>query len=84
MLFFTTFVELIGGVCLVLGLFRQWALWLLAVDLLIVSIGHGLESPIWDLQHVMPRALLTGALLLLPAGWYTWSLKTVFTSKSST
>lgn len=77
-LFFTTIVEMIGGLCLVLGIFRRWALALLAVDLLVVSIGHGLESPIWDMQHVMPRAILTGALLLLPAEWDTWVLPKVF------
>lgn len=41
---------------------------------LIVSFGHGLMEPIWDLSHVMPRAFLLSALLLLPIGWDTWSL----------
>lgn len=73
-LFFTTFGELIAGFCLVLGIFRGWALALVAVILLVVSLGHGLESPIWDLQHVMPRAILTATLLLLPIDWDTWTL----------
>jgi putative oxidoreductase len=73
-LFFTTFTELIAGICLVFGVFRAWALYLLAAVILIVSFGHGIDLPIWDLQHVMPRAILIAALLLLPTEWDTWKL----------
>jgi hypothetical protein len=45
----------------------------LAVDLLIVSFGHGLIEPIWDLSHVIPRAILLTALFLLPSNWDTWN-----------
>jgi uncharacterized membrane protein YphA (DoxX/SURF4 family) len=74
-LYFTTGVELLAGVCLVLGIFRNWALYLLGAVILIVSFGHGIDSPIWDLVHVMPRAILIGALLLLPENWDNWRLK---------
>jgi putative oxidoreductase len=67
--YYTTYVEFIGGFLLITGLFKKWALYLLAADLLVVSFGHGLEQPIWDLQHVIPRAVLLSALLLLPQEW---------------
>lgn len=67
--YFTSYVELIGGLLLLLGLFRNWAYIALGLVLLIVSYGHGLSSPIWDLQHVFVRAVFLISLLLLPKEW---------------
>lgn len=67
--YYTSFAELIGGLLLVLGLFRNYTLYALGLVLLIVSFGHGLSSPIWDLSHVFPRAVLLIALLLVPQQW---------------
>jgi len=71
--YYTSYIETIGGFLLIIGLYRKYALYLLAVDLLIVSFGHGLMEPIWDLSHVIPRAILLAALFLLPAGWDKWN-----------
>jgi uncharacterized membrane protein YphA (DoxX/SURF4 family) len=71
--YYTSYAELVAGFLLVVGLFRTCAMYLLAVDLLIVSFGHGLMEPIWDLSHVMPRAILLAALFLLPAAWDRWN-----------
>ena len=71
---YTSCIELAGGLLLVIGLFRKYALYLLAIDLLIVSFGHGLLEPIWDLSHVIPRAILLAALMLLPEQWDKWNL----------
>ena len=72
--YYTTYVELICGFLLIIGLFRKYALYLLAIDLLIVSFGHGLLEPIWDLQHVMPRAILLIVILVAPMEWDRWNL----------
>ena len=71
--YYTSYIELIGGALLIFGLFRKQVLYLLAVNLLIVSFGHGLKEPIWDLQHVFPRAILVAILLLLPQDWDQWN-----------
>ena len=71
--FYTSYVELICGFLLIIGLFRKYALCLLAADLLIVSFGHGLMEPIWDLQHVIPRAILLITILIVPAEWDRWN-----------
>ncbi|HMC85962.1 MAG TPA: DoxX family protein [Chitinophagaceae bacterium] len=71
--YYTSFVELAGGFLLIAGLFRIYAMYLLALDLLIVSFGHGLIEPIWDLSHVIPRAILLSALFLLPSTWDRWN-----------
>jgi uncharacterized membrane protein YphA (DoxX/SURF4 family) len=72
--YYTSYIELAGGLLLIIGLFRKYALSFLAVDLLIVSFGHGLMEPIWDLSHVIPRAILLAALFLLPAQWDEWNM----------
>ena len=72
--YYTSYVELIAGFFLIIGLFRKYGLFLLAIDLLVVSFGHGLMQPIWDLQHVIPRAILLTALLLLPDEWDEWNV----------
>jgi uncharacterized membrane protein YphA (DoxX/SURF4 family) len=72
--YYTSYVELICGLLLIIGLFRKYALCLLALDLLVVSFGHGFMEPIWDLQHVMPRAILLIAILVVPSQWDKWNL----------
>ena len=72
--YYTSYVELICGFLLIIGLFRKYALYLLAIDLLVVSFGHGLLEPIWDLQHVMPRAILLLVILLVPGEWDRWNV----------
>ena len=71
--YYTSYVELIGGFLLIIGLFRKCAMYVLAVDLLIVSFGHGLMEPIWDLSHVIPRSILLAILFFLPPSWDKWN-----------
>ena len=79
--YYTSYAELIGGFLLVIGLKRDWALYGLAIVLVVVTFGHGLASPIWDLSHVMPRAVLLIALLLLPKEWDRFSLDHLIAAK---
>lgn len=72
--YYTSYVELIAGFLVVIGWKRDYALYALASVLVIVTFGHGLAEPIWDLSHVMPRAILLVALLLLPKEWDKFSL----------
>lgn len=76
--YYTSFAELICGALLVIGLFKNYALYALALVLLIVSFGHGLSSPIWDLDHVMWRATLLIFLLMIPQEWDKWQVERLF------
>jgi len=76
--YYTSWVEMICGFLLIIGLFRKYALYLLGIDLLIVSFGHGLMEPIWDLQHVIPRAILLIILFLAPQQWDRWHTDALF------
>ncbi len=71
--YYTSYIELIGGLLLVIGFKTNYALYALASVLIIVTFGHGLAQPIWDLSHVMYRAILLVALLLLPQEWDKFS-----------
>ncbi len=71
--YYTSYVELIAGLLVVLGLKRDYALYALASVLIIVSFGHGLAEPIWDLSHVMYRTMLLVTLLILPREWDKYS-----------
>lgn len=81
--YYTSYAELIGGFLLVIGLKRDWALYSLAVVLVVVTFGHGLQSPIWDLSHVMYRAILLIGLLLLPKEWDYHSVDRILGAKKS-
>jgi len=64
--YYTSLIELIGGILLIIGLKRDYTLYALASVLIIVTFGHGLKDPIWNLSDVMYRAIFLVGLLLLP------------------
>jgi len=72
--FYTSYIELIGGLFLTLGLKTNYALYALGSVLVIVTFGHGLVEPIWDLSHVIYRAILLVTLLLLARKWDKFSM----------
>ena len=78
--YYTSYVELMGGFLLVVGFKRDYALYALASVLIIVTFGHGLAEPIWDLSHVMYRAILLIALLIIPKEWDRYALD-IYTQK---
>lgn len=75
--YYTSYIEFLGGILLIIGFKRDYTLYALASVLIIVTFGHGLVEPIWDLSHVMYRAILLLALLLLPKEWDHFQLDTL-------
>lgn len=74
----TSFIEMIGGLLLILGLFKYLALYFLAFDLLIAAAGLSLMNPMWDLKFSFPRLVLLLFLLLIPESWDQWALDRLF------
>ncbi|MEX1001416.1 MAG: DoxX family membrane protein [Crocinitomicaceae bacterium] len=72
--YFTSYAELLGGLLLILGLFRNYVYYLFIVVLLVVSLGHGIAQPIWDLQHVFFRSVLLIVLLFMPQEKDKWAI----------
>lgn len=66
MAYYTSGIELIGGLALILGLFTNYTLCFLGTDLLLVCFAFSLVRPMWDMQYIFPRLILLVTLLLLP------------------
>ncbi len=66
---FTSYTELFGGLFLIFGLFKSFALYFLGIDLLLVAIAFGMLNPMWDMQFVFPRLVILVTLLLIPVEW---------------
>ena len=80
--YYTSLIELVGGILLIIGFKRDITLYFLASVLVIVTFGHGLKDPIWDLSHVMYRAILLLSLLLLPKSLDIFSIDGLINYKS--
>src|SRR4051812_47075263 len=67
--YYSSIVEFFGGILLILGLFMNYSLILLGVDMVLVAFAFSVMNPIWDMRHVFPRMMLIAVLLLLPEEW---------------
>lgn len=67
--YITSYIELICGAMLIIGLFTNYALYFLCFDVILVVGAFSLLKPMWDMQLVLPRLLLLFALLYLPQQW---------------
>lgn len=78
--FYTSWVQLVAGFCLIIGFAKYYALYLLGIDLLIAAVAFGAVKPMWDMQHVFPRLILLLIVLIIPSEWdvlsidYVWSI----------
>lgn len=69
------FVELAGGLLVLVGLFTTTGLALLGSVLCVVTFGHLLHQPLYAFhEHVIPRLALTVLLLALPRAWDRFSV----------
>ena len=66
---YTSWVELIAGFLLIIGFFKLFAVSLLCLNLIIVSIGFSMSKPMWDNNLVFIRLVLLIFLLIVPQDW---------------
>ncbi len=71
--YYTSYVELICGSLLIIGLFTKYSLYFLGVDLILAVGAFSLIKPMWDMQLLFPRLMLLSILLYLPEEWNTIS-----------
>ena len=71
---FTSYSELICGPLIFLGFFTNYALYLIALDMLVAVIGMSMQEAIWDMKYVWSRLVLTTFLLLCPISWNNFSI----------
>lgn len=75
---FTSCTALAGGALIITGLFQYPALYLLGLNLVVAAIGFGINTPMWDPRHVLPRLILILFLLAIPQSWNVAALDTLF------
>ena len=76
--YFTSIVELVGGLLLISGLFTHLALYALGIDLLVVCFAFSFVNPMWDLKHLFPRLIFVTVLLFFPTETTYWCLDELF------
>jgi putative oxidoreductase len=64
--YLSSYIELICGLMLILGLITQYALFLLGLDLILVSFALSIITPAWDMAIVFPRLVVWSILMYLP------------------
>ena len=72
--FISSWIELIAGAMLILGIFKTIAAMVLCLNLIVVATGFSLSKPIWDEMHVFVRLSLLLLVMLLPEQWDQFSL----------
>jgi len=70
----TSWIEFLGGLFLIGGLLMPWVIYLLCLDLIVISVGFSLAKPMWDTGHVFTRLILLLILLVAPPASYAFSL----------
>ncbi len=63
---FTSLAEFIGGLLIIVGWMKTYALYLLGFDLIVVSLAFSMLKPMWDMNMVFPRLVLLLIALYLP------------------
>lgn len=71
---YTSWIELIGGALLVTGLFTHPTVYLLCINILIVTIGFSMAKAMWENTQVYVRLILLIFLLLIPPSWNVFSI----------
>jgi putative oxidoreductase len=78
------FVELAGGLLMILGWRIREASYGLGGVLLIVTFGHLLAEPLYEFHtHVIPRLALLLFVLAAPDGWDRYALDAVLARRSA-
>jgi putative oxidoreductase len=74
----SSFIELLCGLLLIIGLFRNPALMLLSFNLVFVALSFSLIKPMWDMKFYFPRMILVVILLFCLPGHDIFSLDWLF------
>jgi putative oxidoreductase len=78
--YLSSYIEFIGGIMLLVGFMKYYALTALGIDLIIVAVAMGLIKPVWNMDIVFPRLALLLFLMVSPSGWDHLSLDHLISS----
>lgn len=72
--YFTSYIEFLGGLLLIVGLAKDIVLPLIGLDFILVAVAFSIIKPMWDMQFYFPRLILLLILLILPESHDPYSL----------
>jgi putative oxidoreductase len=64
--FISSYIELVGGLLLILGLFLPIIYLIMSLNLIMVILSFSYMQPLWDMKHVFPRMAMLVFLMLMP------------------
>jgi uncharacterized membrane protein YphA (DoxX/SURF4 family) len=70
----TSVTEFIGGMLLIFGLFKNYALCFLGMDMVVVAFAFSYMHAMWDMKFVLPRLLLVSIFFVTPNKWEFFSV----------
>jgi putative oxidoreductase len=71
---YSSLIEFCGGILILLGLFKMYAVIFLCLDLALVTVAFSLLDPGGNLKMIFPRIVLMIFLLMMPADIEYWTL----------
>ncbi|MFT7611265.1 MAG: putative membrane protein YphA (DoxX/SURF4 family) [Parvicellaceae bacterium] len=74
----SSFIELIGGGLLILGIFLPFVYLFLAINLIMVGLAFSYMKPIWDMKHYFPRLAMLVYLMMMPAEIDVYAIQSLF------
>lgn len=77
--YFTSYVEFTCGLLLLTGILKYFSLYLLGIDLIIVSFGMSIVNSVWNMELVFPRFLLLLFLFIYPEKYDVVTLQHLLT-----
>lgn len=77
-IYLSSYLELIYGLLLIVGLFTTLSLYIISFHLLMVVLSFSVLKGMWDMKHVFPRLVMLIFLLMLPQEWNILSLDYFF------
>lgn len=66
LIYISSWIEIIGGAFLFLGIFKFYVLAILSVNLFVVALTFSAMNPMWDMQYYFPRIIFIIILWLIP------------------
>ena len=72
--FVTSWIEFLGGMLLIVGFLKYYTLYLICLNMIILSIGFSIAKPMWENAHIFFRLTLVLLLMLTPPEWDVFNL----------
>lgn len=77
-IFISSWLEFLGGIMLIPGLFTYVTLGVLGINLIGAAVAFSMARPMWDMQYFFPRFALLIFLLIAPHTWNVYSFDYLF------